>query len=119
MPSSGLEPPRPFEHRPSTCCVYHSATRAKHNGLRLQFYIKPCPLSIPVFLRSGWSVVLQGCQPSTPQVNLAIIVKDTPTVCTGLQVRTCAHTLQLTGGQNDAAPLARILINFRDGSTLF
>ena len=28
VPSSGLEPPRPYGHRPSTCCVYHSATRA-------------------------------------------------------------------------------------------
>src|SRR6266567_6333138 len=35
-------------HRPSTCCVYHSATRASHHGLRMQFYTKACPLSIPI-----------------------------------------------------------------------
>src|SRR5216683_4274035 len=34
VPSNGLEPSRRNRHRPSTCCVYHSATRAFRNGLR-------------------------------------------------------------------------------------
>src|SRR5215472_18639976 len=36
-----------LRHRPSTCCVYHSATRANCHGLRSAFYTEQRYLSIP------------------------------------------------------------------------
>src|SRR5579875_445904 len=35
VPSTGLEPARPYGHRPSTCRVYHSTTRANNRAISL------------------------------------------------------------------------------------
>src|SRR5262249_55867285 len=41
VPPSGLEPPRPYGHRPSTCRVYHSATGAYCDLLQSHIAVYP------------------------------------------------------------------------------
>src|SRR5216684_6401269 len=51
--------------------------------------------------------------------SLAVKVQNTPTVAACLQVLTGARALQFARRQNDAAPLARTLLNSRDSAALF
>src|SRR2546422_97351 len=51
--------------------------------------------------------------------SLSIIIQNAPTIATRLQFSADTHSLHLAGSQNHSAPLTRILLNFRDGASLF
>src|SRR5579875_1397410 len=58
----------------------------------------------------GAAVISQSCP---------VIVQDAGAVGTGLQVTAGANALEFAGCENDAAPLAGVLFDLRDGAALF
>lgn len=107
VPARGLEPPRPNGHRPSTCCVYHSTTRATYGehympnapscqtraGSKTAFHLTKCT-NCPILSlgRSGGTVYAavsktaggKPCVGSSPTFGISARHQDTATSPSGL-----------------------------------
>ena len=52
-------------------------------------------------------------------INLPLVIQNASTIGACLQLVAGADSLEFAGGEDDAAPLAGILLDFGDGASLF